>query len=303
MLDRTLVRTAGAAVAAIALALALGATGTASADSGPDPQDVSGTLTGGGDLSGTAEIDFLVNADGAYTATIAVDGDQIVSDPVIQGSAHLYLDTTTLIDGSHSVVVTVAGGGASDTVWSGTIETLNAPRGGAPTIAGSSQVGATLTASPGSWLPAPSTIDYQWERCSGGGSCAPISGATGGSYVLTSADANAQLEVEVVAADANGSTTAASAPSGPIVLAGAPLASGAANGTNACTTAQLTAAIGSGATARVSLGQPATVRGELDCGGTAVGDAALDLALAPARGNTPTTHAEIETAADGSFSY
>jgi hypothetical protein len=303
LLDKTLVRTTGAVAAALVLVLAVGHAGMAAADVGPDPSDVGGTLTTGQALSGTAEIDFLVNPGATYTATITVDGDQLVSDSVVQGSAHLYLDTTTLPDGSHGVVVTVAGGGVSDTVWRGTIETLNAPRGGVPTIAGSSEVGSTLTASPGSWLPLPSTIAYQWERCLGAGSCAPIAGATGASYELSQTDANAQVEVEVTAADTSGSTTAASAPSPTVVLAGSLVASGAANGSNACNTAQLGAEIGSGATARVSLGQRATVHGELDCGGTPVAGAALDLALAPARGSTPTAHAQVETSADGSFSY
>ena len=296
-------RTAGAALATLVLVLAAGRAGVAAADGGPDPMDVSGTLTSGAALSGTAEIDFLVNPDASYAATITVDGDQLVSDSVVQGSAHLYLDTTTLPDGPHSVVVTVAGDGVSDTVWSGTIETLNAPRGGVPTIAGSSAVGSTLTASPGSWLPLPSTIGYQWERCLGAGSCAPIAGATAASYELTAADTNAQLEVEVTAADTNGSTTATSAPSPTVLLAGSLVASGAANGSNACASAQLGAEIGSGATARVSLGQAATVHGELDCGNAPVAGAALNVALAPARGSAPTTHAQVETSADGSFSY
>jgi hypothetical protein len=293
------VRTAGAAVAVLVLLLASVRAGVAAADNGPDPSDVGGTLTAGGDLSGTAEIDFLVNPDATYTATITVDGDQVVSADVSQGSAHLYLDTTTLVDGPHSVVVSVAG----DTVWGGTIETLNAPRGGVPTIAGSSEVGSTLTATPGSWLPLPSTIGYQWERCLGGGSCVPIAGATGDSYVLTQSDTDAQLEVEVTADDANGSTTAASAPSPTVLLAGSPPASGAANGSNACATASLGAEIGSGATQSLSLGQGATVHGELDCGGLPVADAVLELTLAPARGSTPTSRAQIATSADGSFAY
>jgi hypothetical protein len=105
LLDRALVRTAGAALAALVLVLAAGHAGVAAADGGPDPMDVSGTLTSGAALSGTAEIDFLVNPDASYAATITVDGDQLVSDSVVQGSAHLYLDTTTLPDGPHSVVV------------------------------------------------------------------------------------------------------------------------------------------------------------------------------------------------------
>jgi hypothetical protein len=282
----------------LVLALASGRAGVAAADNGPDPSDVGGSLTAGGDLSGTAEIDFLVNPDATYTATITVDGDQLVSASASQGSAHLYLDTTTLVDGSHSVLVSVAG----DTVWVGTIDTLNAPRGGIPTITGSSEVGSTLTATPGSWLPLPSTIGYQWERCLGGGSCAPIAGATGDSYVLTQSDTDAQVEVEVTADDVNGSTTVASAPS-PTVLLAASSPSGAANGSNACAAAHLAAEIDGGATQSRSLGQGATVHGELDCGGSPVSGAVLELTLAPARGSSPTSQAQIATSADGSFAY
>jgi hypothetical protein len=79
-----------------------------------------------------------------------------------------------------------------------------------PTISGTTQQGSTLTVSPGSWsgTPAPS-FSYQWERCVGtGGGCAAISGATGTTYVLASADVAHTILAEVTAKNAAGSSTA-----------------------------------------------------------------------------------------------
>lgn len=301
---RWLARLVGAAIAVLVVALTLAAAAADADDASPDPGPASGTLIQGGSLSGTVEVDFLVNPDATYTGAITVDGDQLVSESVSQGSAHLYLDTTRLLDGIHSAVVTVSGGDATDTVWSGTIDTLNAPRGGIPAIAGTAEVGATLSATAGSWQPSPSAISYQWELCAAGGSCSAIGGATGSSYLIGSADMNSQVEVEVTASNASGSTSTASLPTDLVLAAGAADgASGAANGSGACSGARLSAAIGKGASETVALGQGATLHGELDCSGAPIADATLDVALARSSGSGPTTHAELQTAADGSFSY
>jgi hypothetical protein len=79
-----------------------------------------------------------------------------------------------------------------------------------PTISGTTQEGATLTVNHGSWSgnPAP-TFSYQWERCVGtGGGCSAIAGATGTTYVLTSADVAHTILVQVTAKNATGSSTA-----------------------------------------------------------------------------------------------
>jgi hypothetical protein len=79
-----------------------------------------------------------------------------------------------------------------------------------PTISGNTQEGSTLTVNPGSWsgTPAPS-FSYQWERCTGtGGGCAFISGATGTTYQLTSADVAHTILVQVTARNSNGTSTA-----------------------------------------------------------------------------------------------
>ncbi len=83
----------------------------------------------------------------------------------------------------------------------------------APTVSGTAKIGQTLTASPGQWSGAPTSYAYAWERCNqSGGSCV-ANGSTGPSYVVQSADAGSTIEVQVTAANSNGSSTpAASAP-------------------------------------------------------------------------------------------
>ncbi|WEO77971.1 carboxypeptidase regulatory-like domain-containing protein [Cryobacterium sp. SO2] len=61
-----------------------------------------------------------------------------------------------------------------------------------PTITGVRQVGNTLTATPGTWAPAPVTLAYQWLRAG-----VAIPGATASTYPLVAADAGAALTVSV----------------------------------------------------------------------------------------------------------
>ncbi|MGZ8632645.1 MAG: hypothetical protein ACXWZZ_02165 [Solirubrobacteraceae bacterium] len=71
----------------------------------------------------------------------------------------------------------------------------------APTVSGTVRVGATVTASNGSWSGTP-TIDYgyQWQRCdTQGNGCANIAGATGSAYEVAGADSGATLRVVVSA--------------------------------------------------------------------------------------------------------
>ena len=82
-----------------------------------------------------------------------------------------------------------------------------------PTITGTPQEGKTLTANRGTWDNSPNDYDYFWTRCAtDGGSCANISGANGLTYTLKSADVGNTLRFKVVAKNADGQTTANSAP-------------------------------------------------------------------------------------------
>ena len=65
-----------------------------------------------------------------------------------------------------------------------------------PTVTGTPQAGATLTASPGTWDDPATRFGYQWERCDAT-SCADIPGATQAAYAVTPADVGARLDVKV----------------------------------------------------------------------------------------------------------
>ncbi len=88
-----------------------------------------------------------------------------------------------------------------------------------PEISGSLQEGQTLTASAGSWAgTAPFAFTYQWQRCSIlGGSCEDIPGATSSTYTLEALDIASQLAVVVTASNAQGSASATSAETSPIL--------------------------------------------------------------------------------------
>ncbi len=70
-----------------------------------------------------------------------------------------------------------------------------------PTISGTAAVGNTLTAKTGTWNPVPS-FKYQWQRNQGN-----ISGATGSTYKLTTADAGQKIRVVVTGSKSGYVTT------------------------------------------------------------------------------------------------
>jgi hypothetical protein len=87
-------------------------------------------------------------------------------------------------------------------------------------ISGTTQQGQNLSTSNGSWSGSPTGYGYQWSRCdANGANCAPISGATGSSYTLVSADVNSALRATVTASNAGGSTSATSNQSAVITAA------------------------------------------------------------------------------------
>jgi hypothetical protein len=81
-----------------------------------------------------------------------------------------------------------------------------------PSVAGSSAIGATLTAVPGSWTAAPS-FSYAWLRCTSlpatpfesvPSACTALPGASGATYATTSADASKYLAILVTATNSFG---------------------------------------------------------------------------------------------------
>jgi hypothetical protein len=85
-----------------------------------------------------------------------------------------------------------------------------------PTISGSSEVGSTLVAHPGSWSGSP-TFAYQWERGRAGGPFEGITGATTPIYIPASEDIEQYVRVTVTATTGVGaSNTFSSGEVGPV---------------------------------------------------------------------------------------
>jgi hypothetical protein len=83
-----------------------------------------------------------------------------------------------------------------------------------PAISGTALVGATITASTGTWTGTPPlTYAYRWQRCDGSGSsCTDIAGAGTGSYTVAPEDNATMLKVLISAQNAAGSASATSVP-------------------------------------------------------------------------------------------
>ncbi len=98
-----------------------------------------------------------------------------------------------------TVTATVVSGDDSGTPPSNT---------GLPVVSGTPAVGATLSASPGSWSgDMPQTYAYQWMRDG-----QPIDGATSSTYVVSAVDQGHQLAVSVMATNSSGSLSISSDP-------------------------------------------------------------------------------------------
>lgn len=81
----------------------------------------------------------------------------------------------------------------------------------APSISGTAQVGQTLTGATGTWGGSP-TLTRRWRR---GG--IDIDGATGATYVQTSADLGKAITLAVTGVNANGSRTVVSAATAAVI--------------------------------------------------------------------------------------
>ena len=88
-----------------------------------------------------------------------------------------------------------------------------------PVISGTTQVGQTLTATPGVWLNSPTSFGRQWRRDG-----AAITGAEDSTYQLVTADIGAIITIAVTASNAAGAAAqpAVSAGVGPVQAATAP---------------------------------------------------------------------------------
>jgi hypothetical protein len=102
-----------------------------------------------------------------------------------------------------------------------------------PTIAGTAQVGQTLTAANGTWSgTSPFTYGYQWSRCDANGkNCKQIVDATDNTYAPLQADIGSTLIITVQAKNSDGSDSQPSSPTAVVTAAPAPTGCPSGNGT------------------------------------------------------------------------
>ncbi|GIU96055.1 MAG: hypothetical protein KatS3mg012_2512 [Gaiellaceae bacterium] len=109
---------------------------------------------------------------------------------------------------------------------SGSARTQVAPANTAPpTITGSAVKGETLVANTGSWSgTTPISFAFEWLRCnSEGASCSTISGASGTTYVVASADVGNRIRLRVTATNSDGSAAAVSDPTAVVTETAGPV--------------------------------------------------------------------------------
>lgn len=145
---------------------------------------------------------------------------------ISQASGQTHMLTTT--DVGHTIrAVEVASNawGTGDPVDSAPTAVVVIPspptNGSPPTVSGAPQQGQALTLHQGSWTSSPTSISDQWQDCDGSGhNCTAISGAVGGTYVLTSSDVGHTIVVREIASNAGGSSApAGSTPTGLVLVA------------------------------------------------------------------------------------
>ncbi len=167
-----------------------------------------------GSWSGTPAPGYSYQWDQCSTTSLsscaAISGATASSYTVQSADAGSYLDLVVAATNSAGTAMSTS----AETAQIPSVSTSTPPANtSAPTVTGTAKVGSVLTASTGSWsgTPAPS-FSYQWDRCSTTSlsSCAAISGATGSTYTVQSADGSSYLDVVVTATSSSGSASAAS---------------------------------------------------------------------------------------------
>jgi hypothetical protein len=157
-----------------------------------------GTLSlGSAELTGGSRVGQTLSVDTSdWAAGVTVTSYRWLRDgqPISGATGSSY--TLNAADQGHVVSVEVSAAADGYTASSITLKATSAISGlalvaGSPTVSGTARVGSTLSASPGTWSPAP-RLSYQWLR-----NGAAIPGATGATYQPTAADAGTRISVNV----------------------------------------------------------------------------------------------------------
>ncbi len=122
--------------------------------------------------------------------------------------------TATNSGGSTVAVTSVTGLVAAPPVPNNTV---------APTVTGTAQVAATLTAGRGTWTNVPTSYAYEWQRCdASGANCQAIAGATTSTYKPVVADTGQTIRVVVSATNLGGTASATSGASAAVIASPKP---------------------------------------------------------------------------------
>ena len=244
---------------------------TAVPDSAPTATVVAGTLTGPTPtITGTAKVGYTLtahagtwgpspvtlkyqwkvngaNISGATASTYKISASYVGKKitVAVTGTKTGY---TTLVRTSASTAAVVAG-------------TLTAPT---PKISGTAKVGYTLTATPGTWGPAPVTLRYQW-RANG----ASISGATARHLQDRGSRAGKKITVTVTGTKTGYTTAAKTSGSTATVAAGTLIAQTPSISGRAKVGVRLTANPGTWSPGPVTLTYRWKANGASICGATA----------------------------------
>jgi hypothetical protein len=295
------------------LVTATNAAGTATAESdasavvapvGASPQaaaqgTVTGTLQVGktltvdpGNWTGTTPITFTYRWQRCDTGGHCADITGATTQTYVAAVTDIGYRLRALVSGRNSV--------GSDSLYSNLTSAAIAAVGSkpaliiAPVVSGTPQVGAPVTATPGTWSSTTAVgYAYAWLRCDlQGNSCAPISGATGNTRTLTAASTGHTIRAQVTATNQGGSSSAqsipyvvAAAPTGPVAPSGLiPLSDGHYSVAAAAVTlpARLIISGVSFAPSRLTSRAPFTARFRvMDTRGYAVRDALVYLVALP----------------------
>jgi GH25 family lysozyme M1 (1,4-beta-N-acetylmuramidase) len=151
--------------------------------------------------------------------------------PISGATAQTY--TPPAAAAGHALVVAVTATGSAGAATSLSAPTPAVASGGAatptaplaialPSVAGTPQVGQTLSASVGTWTGSPTSFAYQWRRCAPGGACTSIAGAVSAQYTATPGDIGSALSLVVTATGRGGSRSASSPPTAAVAAAPVP---------------------------------------------------------------------------------
>ena len=144
---------------------------------------------------------------------------------IAAATAQSYLLTAADVGGTIQVWETASNAGGSGTALSPfTTPVTNAVgvtpvpvSSSPPAISGSTEQGATLVESHGTWSGNPGTFSYQWLRCAG--SCSAVPGATGQTYTLGPDDVGSSLTVQESGANKGGTGNPATSGATAVVTA------------------------------------------------------------------------------------